>query len=587
VSVQGAAGRVLGGRYRLIHEIARGGMAAVWEAEDALLDRRVAVKLLQPQFGDDAEFLERFRREARAAARLSHPNIVSIYDVGEDSETRLPFIVMELVEGGNLKDRIRRAAPLSDAEIRSIGAALAGTLEYAHHRGIIHRDVKPQNVLLGADGRPRLTDFGIAQAMSTSNGLTRTGAVMGSVQYLAPELVRGKPAVPQSDIYGLGAVLYEMATGRVPFEAATDLAIALAHVEETPAAPRALNAHLAPDLERIIMRSLAKQPEQRFVNAAALATELQDATSATVTMAGPRRPAADATQRLPTVPGASSARRTAGSPAGTPPPPPPARGGAAAAASAAPAAGAARRTARPRQARGASGGVLALLLAMAAILVALGAGFFGLATLSREGVTPTGPTQAPTAVAQPTAPAKPVGVPTSTPAPTAEPSATPAPAPTPSAVPATPTVVPPTATPAPPPPSPTPRAITVPQLRGKTLDQAQAAVKADGLTATVRGTNANVDKDVVVDQQPDAGTPLTPGGTVTIVVGTGSSVVPDVSNMPRDQAVRTLQNTSFRVALRQRRDPRIPADVAIESNPPAGSVVPRNAQVDLVISAGR
>jgi tRNA A-37 threonylcarbamoyl transferase component Bud32 len=586
VSVQGA-GRVLGGRYRLIHEIARGGMAAVWEAEDALLDRRVAVKLLQPQFGDDAEFLERFRREARAAARLSHPNIVSIYDVGEDSETRLPFIVMELVEGGNLKDRIRRAAPLSDAEIRSIGAALAGTLEYAHHRGIIHRDVKPQNVLLGADGRPRLTDFGIAQAMSTSNGLTRTGAVMGSVQYLAPELVRGKPAVPQSDIYGLGAVLYEMATGRVPFEAATDLAIALAHVEETPAAPRALNAHLAPDLERIIMRSLAKQPEQRFVNAAALATELQDATSATVTMAGPRRPAADATQRLPTVPGASSARRTAGSPAGTPPPPPPARGGAAAAASAAPAAGAARRTARPRQARGASGGVLALLLAMAAILVALGAGFFGLATLSREGVTPTGPTQAPTAVAQPTAPAKPVGVPTSTPAPTAEPSATPAPAPTPSAVPATPTVVPPTATPAPPPPSPTPRAITVPQLRGKTLDQAQAAVKADGLTATVRGTNANVDKDVVVDQQPDAGTPLTPGGTVTIVVGTGSSVVPDVSNMPRDQAVRTLQNTSFRVALRQRRDPRIPADVAIESNPPAGSVVPRNAQVDLVISAGR
>jgi serine/threonine-protein kinase len=127
----------------------------------------------------------------------------------------------------------------------------------------------------------------------------------------------------------------------------------------------------------------------------------------------------------------------------------------------------------------------------------------------------------------------------------------------------------------------------VPQLRGKTLDQAQAAVKADGLTATVRGTNANVDKDVVVDQQPDAGTPLTPGGMVTIVVGTGSSVVPDVSNMPRDQAVRTLQNTSFRVALRQRRDPRIPADVAIETNPPAGSVVPRNAQVDLVISAGR
>src|SRR5450631_407981 len=192
-------------------------MAIVWEARDGLLDRHVAVKVLHPQFAEDPEFLERFRREARAAARLSHPNIVSIYDVGEDVEARTPFIVMELVEGGNLKDRIRRAAPLADGEIRSIGAAVASTLEYAHKRGLIHRDVKPQNVLIGEDGRPRLTDFGIAQAI-TSNGLTRTGAVMGSVQYLAPELARGRPATPQSDLYGLGTVLYEMATGRVPFQ---------------------------------------------------------------------------------------------------------------------------------------------------------------------------------------------------------------------------------------------------------------------------------------------------------------------------------------------------------------------------------
>src|SRR6202521_4978488 len=161
------AGRVLGGRYRLIREIARGGMAIIWEAQDGLLDRHVAIKLLHPQFADDPEFLERFRREARAAARLSHPNIVSIYDVGEEAETRTPFIVMELVEGGNLKDRIRRAAPLADDEIRSIGAALAATLQYAHQRGLIHRDVKPQNVLLGEDGRPRLTDFGIAQAVAS------------------------------------------------------------------------------------------------------------------------------------------------------------------------------------------------------------------------------------------------------------------------------------------------------------------------------------------------------------------------------------------------------------------------------------
>jgi serine/threonine protein kinase len=167
VSLQDAD-RVLGGRYRLVRKIARGGMAVVWEAQDALLDRHVALKLLHAQFADDPEFLERFRREARAAARLSHPNIVSIYDVGEDAEMHTPFIVMELVDGGNLKDEIRRSAPLADAEIRSIGAALASALAYAHQRGLIHRDVKPQNVLLGEDRRPRLTDFGIAQAMASS-----------------------------------------------------------------------------------------------------------------------------------------------------------------------------------------------------------------------------------------------------------------------------------------------------------------------------------------------------------------------------------------------------------------------------------
>src|SRR5712691_10055467 len=270
-----SAGRMLGGRYRLIREIARGGMGTVWEAEDTLLDRHVAVKLLHPQFADEPEFLERFRREARAAARLSHPNIVSIYDVGEDVETRTPFIVMELVEGGNLKERIQRSAPLPDNEIRALGAALAATLEYAHRRGIVHRDVKPQNVLLDEDGRPRLTDFGIAQAMA-SKGLTRTGAVMGSVHYLAPELARGRPALPQSDLYSLGVVLYEMATGRAPFQAETDLAVALAHTEELPAAPRALNAHLGPDLERIILRSLAKSPEDRFATGGELVAELRD-----------------------------------------------------------------------------------------------------------------------------------------------------------------------------------------------------------------------------------------------------------------------------------------------------------------------
>jgi eukaryotic-like serine/threonine-protein kinase len=568
--------RVLGGRYRLVREIARGGMAVIWEARDALLDRRVAVKVLHPQYAADPEFLERFRREARAAARLSHPNIVPIYDVGEDPETRTPFIVMELVEGGNLKDRIRRAAPLSDREIRSIGATLAATLDYAHRKGLIHRDVKPQNVLLGEDGRPRLTDFGIAEAL-VSSGATRTGALMGSVHYIAPEVVRGRKAVPQSDVYSLGTVLYEMATGRVPFEGETDLAVALAHVEQTPPAPRALNAHLAPELERTILRTLAKSPEQRFASAAALADELRDGTAGRGAVSVPAS-VAGATQRMPTVPARAPtpARRAV-----SPPPTSARRPNSAPAA--APAGAFARRAARPAQRRGAGAGVLALLLAMAAVLVALGAGFFGLATLSREGVATPEPTPPPP-TARPTAPPKPAAVPTSTPVP--EPTDTPEPTPSPVPPTPTPSPVPPSPTPAPQ-PTPAPRVSPVPQLRGKTLDDAQAALKAAGFTSTVVGVNENVDKNLVVRQTPDAGAPLPPGATVTIIVGTGSTAIPAVTNLPRDQAATLLQNNSFKVNLTTRRDPRIPAGIAIATNPPAGMVLPRGSPVELAISSGR
>jgi serine/threonine-protein kinase len=385
---------------------------------------------------------------------------------------------------------------------------------------------------------------------------------MGSVHYLAPELVRGRAAVPQSDLYSLGAVLYEMATGRVPFDSETDLAVALAHIEETPTAPRALNAHLQPDLERIILRSLAKSPDDRYATGDEFAAELRNGAASAV--APHVRSRANAvTQRMPTVPDAGPARSRP-------------RPSAAAPVSAAPAGPVARRTARPRQTRAGGAGLLALLLAMAAVLVALGAGFFGLATLSREGVsTPVPPTPQPTGVP------KPAAVPTNSPSPTPEPSATP--------VPPTPTPVPPspTATAVPPSPTPAPRTIAVPQLRNKTLEDARASLQTAGLTATVRGVNVNVDKNVVADQSPDVGTALPPGGTVTIMVGTGSTAIPDVANMPRDQAVKTLQNNSFRAQVRDRRDPRVPAGTAIGTAPAAGTVVPRNSEVDLGISSGR
>ena len=268
---------------------------------------------------------------------------------------------MELVDGGNLKDRIREAAPLPEAEIRRIGATLAATLDYAHRQGFVHRDVKPQNVLLGEDGRPRLTDFGIAQAMA-STGLTRTGAVMGSVHYIAPELVRGRQAVPQSDIYGLGVVLYEMATGRVPFEADTDLAIALAHAEETPIAPRTLNPRLSPDLEQTIMQALAKSPELRFATAAEFADALRASGASANGAAAVTRPVAatDLTRRMPTP-----------SPPLDPPVAAPPRRASAPVQQVTAAPQQARRLTRPKTRGGASNGIVGLLVAMAAVLLAL------------------------------------------------------------------------------------------------------------------------------------------------------------------------------------------------------------------------
>jgi len=565
-----AAGLLLGGRYRLARELARGGMAAVWQAEDTSLGRRVAVKLLHPQFANEAEFLERFRREARAAASLSHPNVVSVYDVGEDATQGTPFLVMELIEGENLKDRIRRGAPLPDSEIRRIGSAVASSLDYAHRRGLVHRDVKPQNILLGDDNRPRLTDFGIAQALASSS-LTRTGAVMGSVHYLAPELVRGRSATAASDVYGLGAVLYEMATGRVPFSGETDMAIALAHVEEAPTPPRTFNARVAPALERTILRSLAKSPEQRFPDAAAFAAALQDGSSSPVPAAPVDADAA--TRRIPAVVGAAAYAATARPARVAPAAPPPAR------------TSPSRQRVGGAPRRGASGGIIALLLTMAAVLVALGAGFFGLATLSREGLLPPEPTPRPTA--QPTTPPKPVAAPTPVPtaAPAPSPTAAPKPAPSPTPQPPSPTPLPPTPTRVP--PTPTPRTIAVPALKGKSLRDAQAALAAAGLTVTVRGVNVNVDQNVVFDQQPEAGAPLPPGSTVSIQVGTGNTAVPDVARRPRDQAVRVLQDNSFRVQIRERRHESIPAGQAIDTNPPSGTPHERGSPVELFVSTGR
>ena len=301
--------RVLGGRYQVVRHLARGGMAEVYLAHDQLLDRRVAVKLLFPELAQDGSFVERFRREARAAAGLNHHNIVSVYDFGEDDGSY--YIVMEYVDGRTLRDIIRSDGPLEPARAAEVGADVAAALAVAHHHGIIHRDVKPGNVLVaGAErngvGTVKVADFGIARAGDPRESLTMTGAVMGTATYLSPEQAQGHPIDHRSDLYSLGIVLYEMLAGRPPFSGDSPVAIAYRHLSENPLPPSTHNAAIPPALDAAVLRAMEKDPDARYESAGQLRADLLAVAQgagdydATVVAAPPAAAgAAGATQMLP------------------------------------------------------------------------------------------------------------------------------------------------------------------------------------------------------------------------------------------------------------------------------------------------
>jgi eukaryotic-like serine/threonine-protein kinase len=304
-------GTLLGGRYRLDAQIGRGGMSTVYRAFDIVLERSVAIKLMHSEIASDSDHLERFRREARAVAQLSHPHIVTVIDAGEeisrdghDGRVGAPYIVLEYVPGETLKDVIRREGMLDIPQAIAYAIEIARALGAAHERMIVHRDVKPQNVLIGVEGGAKITDFGIARSL-TEEGLTIAGRVLGTTDYVSPEQALGEAVTGQSDLYSLGIVLYEMLTGEVPFSGETPVAVAMRHVREEVPDVQHLRPAVSAAAASVVDRAVAKDLRQRYPDAASMVADLEDVLAIEASRSG--QATGEATSVLQTLPG--SARR--------------------------------------------------------------------------------------------------------------------------------------------------------------------------------------------------------------------------------------------------------------------------------------
>src|SRR5215212_4027023 len=256
--------KILNDRYELEQKIGEGGMARVYRGRDLRLNRQVAIKVLHSHYASDTNFLQRFHHEAQAAANLRHPNIVDVYDVGQDADVH--YIVMEYVPGSDLKALLMRNGALPIEQAVYVGECVANGLDAAHRLGMVHRDIKPQNIIVGEQGQVKITDFGIAKS-SLSTALTETGVTFGTADYISPEQARGQPATPRSDIYSLGVTLYETLTNRLPFSGDSSIAVAMQHVGAEPPPPRMYNPRIPPQLEALVLRALSKEPADRPASA--------------------------------------------------------------------------------------------------------------------------------------------------------------------------------------------------------------------------------------------------------------------------------------------------------------------------------
>lgn len=302
---------MLDDRYKLYERLGEGGMAEVHRAEDLRLGREVAVKILRPQYAGEKSFLDRFINEARSMAGFSHPNVVNVYDVGRDSQRY--YIVMEYVPGEDLRQMLERAGSLQAKQALDIARQMAQGIGYAHRKGLVHRDIKPGNILITPSGEVKVADFGIAKAMA-SVGLTEPGVVWGTTAYLSPEQVRGETATPASDVYAMGIVLYEMLAGHPPFQGEDRVAIALKHLHDAPP-PFEADVQVPRGVVFLVQKALSKEPKERFANAEEMARSLGEYL----------RAGTEATTARPIVPPPSSSERTRVTPVPEPTPEPPTR----------------------------------------------------------------------------------------------------------------------------------------------------------------------------------------------------------------------------------------------------------------------
>jgi beta-lactam-binding protein with PASTA domain/tRNA A-37 threonylcarbamoyl transferase component Bud32 len=493
------------GRYRIVRKLGSGGMANVYLAEDEDLGRRVAIKILNDRYANDDLFIERFRREAKSAAALSHPNIVSVYDRGEAEGTY--YIAMEVIEGRSLKELIMTRGPLPIPQALAYTHEMLEALRFAHRHGIIHRDIKPHNILIGE--RLKVTDFGIARAGASQ--MTEAGSIMGTAQYLSPEQARGAPVTAASDLYSVGIVLYEMLTGKVPFTGDSAIEIAMKHLNEPPKPPSKIRPEIPEELDAVVLRALSKNPEDRYQTAEEFSEDLHRV-EAGLPLAPETSEAATALIAGAALAGDGSTEVLAGTavttPGGAPPPPttrrPP------------PPYGPGYYDEPPRKRRRWGPWLLvALLLAAAGI-----AGWYVFSQIQDQ-----------LAANEP---------------------------------------------------------VAVPNVDGLREEAAVNLIQEAGLEPDVqRAANADVEKDRVFDQNPNAGTRIQKGDRVTILVSTGApkTSVPDVVGMNYGDAVQALNDVNLNASKHEVFSQK-PVGQVISQNPPAGEDVVEGTEVVLDVSKG-